>query len=220
MMWGKVLGGICLWGLSATGLGFGQAGGVISGIVTDERGAAIMGAVVEVRNVDTRMSRRVETDERGWFRVGSLVPGRYEIDVQREGFQRVIRRVEVGVAQEVRIDVQLPVGAITESILVTGEEEKVLEVSRTELSQGILPVQIRQLPVRGRNFVDLTLLTPRVIQSDRSSQGSAQQTFGTQHLQLSFSGLRNQYNLMLMDGADATWHIAQLVILLRPSMGG
>jgi hypothetical protein len=107
--------------------------------------------------------------------------------------------------------VQLPVGAITESILVTGEEEKVLEVSRTELSQGILPVQIRQLPVRGRNFVDLTLLTPRVIQSDRSSQGSAQQTFGTQHLQLSFSGLRNQYNLMLMDGADATWHIAQVV---------
>jgi len=186
-------------------------GGAINGVVMDVQGAVVPQAQVEVRNVDTGVSRRIETDERGQFRVSALVPGRYEVAVERMGFQRVVRRVDVGVAQEVWVEVRLPVGQITESIVVGGEESPLLEPTRTDLGQSIAPTQIMNLPVRGRSFIDLTLLTPRVLQSDQSSRGSAQQVWGGQFIQLSFNGLRNQYNFLAIDGADATWHIANLL---------
>ncbi len=198
--------------ISVSVCGFGQVtAGAISGLVTDSQGAVVPEANVEVRNVDMGVTRVVRTGVDGRFRVTSLLPGRYEVIVEREGFQRVIQRVEVGVAQEAWIEIRLPVGQITESVVISGEEGVTLEPTRTELSQGITPTQIVSLPVRGRNFIDLTLLTPRVIQSDQSSRGSAQQVWGGQFIQLSFNGLRNQYNFLAIDGMDATWHIANLL---------
>jgi hypothetical protein len=191
---------------------YGQvATGAIAGVVMDVQGAVVPEASVEVRNVDTGVGRVVKTGMEGRFRVGNLLPGRYEVRVEREGFQRVIQRVEVGVAQEAWVEIRLPVGAITESVVITGEEAPALEPTRTELSQGIVPVQMEGLPVRGRNFIDLTLLTPRVLQSDQSSRGSAQQVWGGQFIQLSFNGVRNQYNFLAVDGMDGTWHIANLL---------
>jgi hypothetical protein len=191
---------------------YGQvATGAIAGVVMDVQGAVVPEASVEVRNVDTGVGRVVKTGIEGRFRVGNLLPGRYEVRVEREGFQRVIQRVEVGVAQEAWVEIRLPVGAITESVVITGEEAPALEPTRTELSQGIVPVQMEGLPVRGRNFIDLTLLTPRVLQSDQSSRGSAQQVWGGQFIQLSFNGVRNQYNFLAVDGMDGTWHIANLL---------
>lgn len=210
---GRMVVGLCVWVLGVGVVGGGQVGhGSVSGVVVDVQGAAVGQARVEVRNVETGASRVVETDEGGRFRASPLVPGRYDVVVQREGFQRVVRRVEVGVAQDVWVEVTLPVGQIVESVVVGGEESPVLEPTRTEVGQqGITPTQVSNLPVRGRSFIDLTLLTPRVLQSDQSSRGSAQQIWGGQFFQLSFNGLRNQYAFMAVDGADATWHIANLL---------
>ncbi|MBI3950905.1 MAG: carboxypeptidase regulatory-like domain-containing protein, partial [Acidobacteria bacterium] len=109
--------------VSAPGLAHAQSfTGTITGIVQDQSGAVVDGAVVMATNLDTRISRTATTNREGLYRVTSLLPGNYEIACEIQGFKRAVRSdVTLRVNETQRVDFELVVGAVTEQVEVVGE---------------------------------------------------------------------------------------------------
>src|SRR5262245_29382732 len=109
--------------------------GEITGQVSDLTGAGVVAARVAVRNTGTGESHQVESDALGNYLVTQLVPGAYEVAVEKEGFRRFVRSgLVLQVGQRARIDAQLSVGAVTESLEVRGEAP-LLDVEDASLGQ-------------------------------------------------------------------------------------
>jgi hypothetical protein len=134
----------------------------LRGLVMDESGALIPGAKVEVLNVGTSESRTFTTDAAGQYVVSQLLPGTYKIQVEAQGFRRVVRRgVVLQVGQRAGIDVHLQVGAVSESIEVV-ESAPLLESNDASLGQVIENRKVLDLPLNGRNILALASLTSGV----------------------------------------------------------
>jgi hypothetical protein len=147
----------------------------VSGSVLDEQKAALPGATVTVRNLDSGQSRSTTTDERGTFRLVGLPPGRYEITADLSGFGRLVRSdLVLTVAQEVTLALTLRVAALEEAVTVTGELPLV-ETTRSALGTTITTTEIEELPIAGRNFATLAQLTPGVTSTAGSGISSAGQ---------------------------------------------
>ncbi len=171
----------------------------ISGTVKDESGAVIPGAAVEVKNVATAATRSVETDAQGRYTVTQLAPGSYEIQATLSGFQTYVRSgIALTVGRYAVVDMELKVGAVTQRVEVTGEAPLV-ETTNAAISGIVGDKQIRDLPLNGRDFVQLALLEPGVTQA-RSFSSSVVQGQG---LKLSFNGARPRFNNYLVDGTTA-----------------
>ncbi len=98
-----------------------QTQGQITGVVTDSSGAVVAGASITVTNPQTNFTRQVQTNSTGNYVFPTLLPGLYSLRVEIQGFQTEVRnQIELQVAQVARIDFQLKVGAVTESLEVTG----------------------------------------------------------------------------------------------------
>ena len=147
----------------------------VSGSVLDEQKAALPGATVTVRNLDSGQPRSTTTDERGAFRLVGIPPGRYEITADLAGFGRLVRSdLVLTVAQEVTLTLTLRVAALEEAVTVTGELPLV-ETTRSALGTTITTTEIEELPIAGRNFATLAQLTPGVTSTAGSGISSAGQ---------------------------------------------
>ena len=147
----------------------------MSGSVLDEQKAALPGATVAVRNLDSGQPRTTTTDERGTFRLVGLPPGRYEITAELSGFGRLVRSdLVLTVAQELTLALTLRVAALEEAVTVTGELPLV-ETTRSALGTTITTTEIEELPIAGRNFATLAQLTPGVTSTAGSGISSAGQ---------------------------------------------
>ena len=101
---------------------FGQAFGEITGVVTDPTGAVVANASVTVTNPATNLTRKVATNSSGNYNFPALLPGIYNVRAEVQGFQAEARtNIELQVQQTARIDFQLRVGAVSETIEVTGD---------------------------------------------------------------------------------------------------
>src|SRR3989304_2397948 len=126
--------------------------GTISGTVKDSTGAVLPGTTVEIQNVDTGISRTVTTDSRGYYSAPNLSVGQYAVTVTLSGFQTGVRRgITLNVGQNAVIGFTLAVGAVTESVEVTGEAPLVETTTATvagltDAKQGQdLPLNARSL---------------------------------------------------------------------------
>ncbi len=147
----------------------------VSGSVLDEQKAALPGATVTVRNLDSGQPRSTTTDGRGAFRLVGIPPGRYEISADLAGFGRLVRSdLVLTVAQEVTLALTLRVAALEEAVTVTGELPLV-ETTRSALGTTITTTEIEELPIAGRNFATLAQLTPGVTSTAGSGISSAGQ---------------------------------------------
>lgn len=183
----------------------------LNGVVTDPMGNVVAGARVTVRNLDTEVSQLVETDTRGSYRVVSLLPGRYEVKVEAAGFAvSVIPSVTLTVGQAATLDIVLKVGAVQEMVEVTAQAPLV-EPTRTAIAQVLDERQVHALPINTRSFVQLTLITPKVVPASAASGRGAYMGDRYKENQFSFSGLRYQFNYQTMDGADAYVWTANVV---------
>ncbi len=171
----------------------------ISGTVKDESGAVIPGAAVQVKNVATGVSRTAQSDAQGRYTVTQLAPGMYEVESTSSGFQTYVRRgIELTVGRHAIVDMALKIGAVTQRIEVTGEVS--LVNTTTAATSGLIgDKQIRDLPLNGRNFVQLTLLEPGVVQSRSAGSSSV---VGT-GVKLNFNGARMDANNYIVDGSTA-----------------
>jgi hypothetical protein len=149
--------------LAATPHAFAQvATGTITGIVTDQGHAAVPGAIVTVTNVDTNVPRAVTSTNEGVYTAPGLVPGRYRIDVELQGFRPLHHGgVTLATGDTARIDLQISVGSVQESITVTGNAP-MLRVETASLGSVVDHEKVVQLPLNGRTFITLAALAPGV----------------------------------------------------------
>jgi hypothetical protein len=134
----------------------------ILGTVTDQSGAAIPGAVIQVKNTGTAAVQTTTSDAAGRFNAPNLAVGSYDIQAAKTGFSTVVHRgVTLTVGAQTVVDFPLPVGQQTQTIAVEGE---VTQVETTNSAVGMLTdqKQMRDLPLNGRGFEQLIQLTPGV----------------------------------------------------------
>lgn len=175
--------------------GFAQSlRGVIFGTVRDELKAPVAKAAVTLTEVDTGRTRNYSTDAAGNFQQAQLAPGLYRLEVVRDGFQKSAQQLTLLVNQEIRVDIALLKAGRAESVEVSA----VREIVRTETAaQGAVidARQIRNLPLDGRNFYELSLLVPGVLPSAQGSAGSVRGDFA-----VNVNGSREDGNVFLLDG--------------------
>lgn len=159
----------------------------LRGKVTDQQGGVLPGVTVTARHTETNTTRSGATNETGQFYLPSLPAGTYELTVELSGFSTGKRTVILRVGQEAAADFSLTVGAVTETVLVSGVSPLV-ETTST-LSGLIDRKEIDNLPTIDRNFAGLAQLAPGV-----SSSGGGSMGFGA-------AGQRQYQNQIFMDGA-------------------
>lgn len=137
-----------------------QTEATISGTIKDPSGAVLPGVNVQVKNLETALTREGTTNENGRYRFVLLPLGNYTITASLPGFATLTRSgIRLGVGQELDVDLEMKVGQVTETVEVT-EEAPIVETTRSENTQIINRRSISDLPVNGRDFTDFVLLTP------------------------------------------------------------
>src|SRR5439155_21759862 len=173
--------------------------GSISGFVTDDTGGALPGTTVTVRHVETDQKRVVVTDGAGRYRAQQLAPGKYEVTVELQGFRTArVTDLTLTVGQDAGVNMQLKVGGLDEQVTVTGEASLV-NMRQSSVAALVDEKQIRELPLNGRDFSQLTLLQPGVTASP-STQQQVDRGMGTQ---VSIAGARPNQISYQLDGTDA-----------------
>jgi hypothetical protein len=169
--------------------------GSIRGTVTDQNGAVIPSAIVEVTNAETNDKRTVTTDGEGNYAITSLLPGRYRVDVSATNFQKFAREVIVQVNQEIRLDAGLGVSEVSIVLDDFAQDIPVLKKESASLGVVVSEQEIRQLPLDGRNFLELALLVPGAAPAANGSAGSVRGDFA-----FNVNGAREDANNFLLDG--------------------
>jgi hypothetical protein len=134
----------------------------LTGRVSDKSDAVVAGAGVKVTNLDTGITRQSETNSEGFFTVPFLPPGNYRVTVEANGFKTATREgLQLTLDQVTRADFSLETGAVTETVQITAEAP-VLQTDSATLGTAITGKLVQDLPLNGRNYVQLALLVPGV----------------------------------------------------------
>lgn len=182
-------------------LALGQQLATLNVTVTDPAGSVVQGVTVSVTDASVGISRSQATDRAGLAVIPALTAGSYHLAVSQRGFAEWNRDITLSVGQTASISAQLTLQAVQQSVTVSTEAEGI-DAAKTESSQVIPPAQINDLPIAGRDFIDLVLLTPTA-NVGRSTATGAQSPFQETVLQLSFGGLRETHSSSFaLDGAD------------------
>ncbi len=180
-----------------------QGRGTILGTVTDASGALVAGAAVTVTNIDTNNTLRSTTNGEGFYTTPAVTVGNYSVVVEKSGFKKAVRRgITIQVDDHAEVNIQLEVGAATESVQVTGDVPPV-NTENASIGQVIGSKSVQDLPLNGRNAFALVLLAPDV----HSNAGPAQSGFadrGTSLSDWSINGGPNAANNLLVDGMVAS----------------
>ncbi|MBM4036862.1 MAG: carboxypeptidase regulatory-like domain-containing protein, partial [Planctomycetes bacterium] len=137
--------------------------GAIAGALTDSTDAAIPGVTVRAANVETGVTAVAVSNAAGSYQIPFLLPGVYRIAAELAGFKRFVRdKIEVRVGETVDLQIRMEVGELTETVEVTATTP-LLETSSSSLGQVVDQRRILELPQRGGNAMELTLLTPGVV---------------------------------------------------------
>src|SRR5271169_1940029 len=159
----RILGIVCLVLALAVPVISQTTSGRIQGTVSDQSGAAVAGAAVVIVDVQRGTTRAVATDASGTYAAPELQPGVYKVRAEAKGFKTVERvNIVVEVAQDVRVDITLPTGQVSETVVVTDEIALVNTTSST-LGGTLSNAEINDLPLNGRNYENLLQLRPGVI---------------------------------------------------------
>jgi hypothetical protein len=191
--------------------------GSIVGLVTDPAGARVPGAQVTVTNLAANQSTSVTTDEKGQYTADLLRIGTYSVTVEKPGFQKAIQpSVDVGVNQAARVDIALLVGSINESVQVT-TAPPLLQTEASSLGTIETERRISELPLNGRNFIQLAYLGPGANGGQTGSNVSGG-VFENERANeaVSVNGLRVSNNNFLLNGVDNNEFGLGGVIVLPP----
>src|SRR5271169_4118428 len=184
----------------------GQASGSFSGTVSDKAGAVVSGATVKVTSQGTGVSREAKTNESGYYLVPLLPVAFYTIRVESQGFQTTEQKdIRLQIDEHREVDFTLAPASVSTAVQVSATEVAV-ETANPTLGQVITSEQVADLPLNGRNFVQLATLTPGTTQSTSpvsfftSAASSEAATRGS--FSLSSGGSREQETDWLLDGND------------------
>src|SRR5438445_9903238 len=187
----------------------------IRGTVTDQSNAVVAGATVTVRNEATGLTRTTRTNSSGNYSFDELPVGSYRIDVSFSGFKSAAKSgIVVNVADVRAADMQLSTGDVAETVSVEASALAVKTVG-AEIAGVVNGEQVRELPLNGRNFMQLTLLQPGVTANEGMNMVNKGLAGGSD---ISVSGGSTTSNRWLVDGADNVDHGSNRTILVYPSV--
>jgi hypothetical protein len=164
--------------------------GTIQGTVLDANGAAVPGASIELKNIDTNLARTTTTDDDGRFVAPQLPPGRYTLTVTKTGFATlVVEKADLTVGQAMNLPLSMKVSTVSETVTITATPT--IDTVKTESSTTLNEIVVNTTPILGRKFEDLLTLTPGV---------SVVQ--GPDGDEITFAGQRGVFNNVSLDGGD------------------
>ncbi|HYL74551.1 MAG TPA: carboxypeptidase regulatory-like domain-containing protein [Bryobacteraceae bacterium] len=170
--------------------------GTILGTVRDPSGAVVRGAKITVRHIATGLVREETTNDAGEYLFAQLPVGQYNLTAEQTGFKKVERQnVLLQVDDKLRVDLDLTVGAITETVAVEAAAP-VIQTDSATVGNVVDNKKVTELPLNGRNFLQLNLLVPGANQGVKGSQNQ------TQGGSITVNGAREQANNFLLDGVD------------------
>jgi hypothetical protein len=165
--------------------------GAIRGRVVDPQGARIPGVTVTATQPDTGLVRSTVTNTEGEYRMGALPSGRYDVVAEISGFQRRTARIDLTLGQEAELDLSLGLAGTAEAVTVTAATP-VVETTKSEVSRTIPGEVVQNLPLPGRNYLNLMLIVPGATTGGTGAAG-----FG-----VTVNGQRPRQVNFLIDGSD------------------
>jgi hypothetical protein len=188
-----------LLALAMAGSLFGQATGRIGGTIVDSSGGLIPGVTVLCKNTGTGLTRTVETNQAGIFEFPDLPIGNYQLEATKSGFQKqVTDNIPLVTGQVVDMHIALKVGDVNQTVSVTGEAPLIESASST-VQTTVTQAFMQDLPLNGRNPLQLTTLTPGTVITDVGTESGQQDNRG-----ITVNGLRATQNNFELDGTIYT----------------
>jgi hypothetical protein len=192
-----------------------RTSGQISGSIVDQSGALVSGAMVRVTQIGTNTERTITTSDEGTYTITDLPIGIYRVSVTKTGFKEaVIENVTVNISSTTRQDVNLEIGQVGEIVTVSADAIQV-ETQTGAIGEVVTGQQVRELPLNGRSFVQLTQLQPGVAPQNNFDSKNKGLFSG---VDFSVNGNSAQSNLFLTDGANNNDTGSNRTILLYPSI--
>ena len=193
----------------------------LSGTVLDSSGAVVTNANVTATNTSTNVSRKTVSDSSGNYLIPLLPPGTYDLSVEATGFRKLVQSgITLEINQQARLDLTLQVGQVTEVTEVTAQAP-LLQSDASSLGTVVNQKLVNQLPLNGRNFIQLATLSPGVNGVGYSASGTIMS--GTRPddrrpgTEIFSNGNREGSNNFLYDGIDDNERLT-LSIVLRPAV--
>jgi hypothetical protein len=179
--------------------------GEISGVVTDQAGSVVTGVKVMLTNTATNAPREVQTNDSGLYAFPALPPGIYTLKVEKAGFRGIERKnIEVLTGSANRIDVTLEIGEMTSVVEIAGGAP-ILQSENASIGTVIENRAIVELPLNGRNYLQLTSLIPGATTNGPSSSQGKQRMGGQRNsFALNVAGQRIHFNHYSLDGIENT----------------
>ncbi|MCX6604074.1 MAG: TonB-dependent receptor [Acidobacteria bacterium] len=182
-----------------------QTFGEITGEIRDSSGALVPGVKVTIISAATNATRRVETNDAGIYSAPSLPPGIYSLRAEKQGFKSATAAsIQVQVQSTVRLDLDLPLGSVTETVEVSGAVA-LLTTENATVGTVIENKRIVELPLNGRNYLQLVSLSPNT-STGFPSAGQARSRQGAFRAEQSIAvaGQRSSFNHYSLDGIENT----------------
>src|SRR5712664_1092810 len=193
---------ICALGLVflATPLRAQVAGATLSGTITDAQGGAVVGAKVSARNGATGVTTDSTTNGSGFYTIVNLNPADYAVSITAPGFRTATSKVTLIVGGQQALNLALIVGEVSQTVEVTGAAP-VVETTNATLSGEVVGTQIVELPLNGRDWVQLASLQPGVAEvrphEAVDAPGGSTRGLG---IQMTVNGARPQQNVYRLNG--------------------
>src|ERR1700733_1937150 len=212
--------------LCLAGLALGQTDtGRLFGTISDASGAVIDHAAVTVTNTGTARTVTAETNDSGEYVVNALPAGRYHVEIKKDAFKTATADFTLEVSQVQEISLKLEAGSVTTTVDVTAGVPLV-DTATSSMGEVIQGRQVTELPLNGRNFTQLALLTPGVTRgaygdiASGGSSGTNAESFRnseTGGAALSANGLRPQADNFILDGVDNNDAFVNGIIFFPPA---
>jgi len=181
----------------------------LSGRIEDARGAFVSGASVTAINLETQQHLNTTTDDEGRYRFPYLRTGTYDLKIDAAGFSSVTKQLTVSIGQALDLPIKLDVAGVSAQVNI-GTDIPAVETVRTQITETIRPREINELPLNGRNYLDLALLIPGVSPTNTGSNQRFAETSAVPGQGISIAGQRNLYNSFIIDGVSANDDAADL----------
>jgi len=196
----------CVLFLTISPLMFGQATGSFSGTVSDKTGSVIAGATVRVTSQGTAQTREAKTDDTGHYLIPLLPIGQYTVRTESQGFQPTEQKdIRLQVDEQREVNFTLAPASVSSTVEVSATEV-VVETTSPALGQVITSEQVADLPLNGRDFVQLATLTPGTTQETNTGSffngGPSSEVSARGSYSLSVGGSRANSTDWLLDGND------------------
>ncbi len=170
----------------------------VVGTVRDASGAVVTNAAVTLKNTATGITQTAQSDESGSFQFNNVKIGLYQITGEAQGFSRAVAdNIQVSVGARLRVDLAMKAGAVTDTVTISADSVQLLQTESSDRGQVINREQIVNLPLNGRNYADLALLSPGVRRSALATLEN-----GARDASFNVNGLRSSLNNFIIDGVD------------------